>query len=196
MKTSAERRPLKHHPNIAVIRKQLQHNVDSFHDGDASGIDIILTLRMTNLVLQELMDGYTQPFGLSAARSNVLFALYSAENYTMPAHELADALYNTRGNVTWLVTSLVEAGLVETKESPYDRRSKNVSLTKAGLALLRSFAPKHYAALDVTTSPLTRRERETLLHLLDKIRDQALKVGPEIIADLSTRRKKSSRLAV
>ena len=191
MKSSTEYRPIKHHPELATIRKQLKYNVDSFHDGDCSSIDIVLTLRMTNLVLQELMDRYAQPFGLSAARSNVLFALYSAKDHTMPAHELADALYNTRGNVTWLVSSLIDAGLVETKESSKDRRSKNVSLTKAGLAILASFAPQHYAALDATTSPLTREDRQQLLRLLDKVRDRALEVGPQIIAGMDAPLKKA-----
>jgi DNA-binding MarR family transcriptional regulator len=193
MKASAERGRPKHDPDIASIREQLRYNVESFHNGDSSSIDIVLTLRITNLVLQDLIDGYARPYRLSAARSNVLFALYSAKNHTMPAHGLADALYNTRGNVTWLVDSLVEAGLVETNESQTDRRSKNVSLTRAGLALLKSFAPRHYGALDATTSILTRAERKQLLQLLDKVRDRALEVAPQIVAGASAVREKPRR---
>ena len=183
---------LKQQPDLSSIRNALRFNTEQLHNADSSSIDIILTLRLTNIVLQDLIDRYGRVFGLSAARSNALLALYSVENHTMQAHMLADVLYSTRANVTWLVNSLVDSGLVVTKTAPDDRRSKTIKLTPKGLKLIQSFAPAHYSALDETTANLTPSERTTLLELLDKIRNRTLKVGKSVIADVERKRKTSS----
>jgi MarR family transcriptional regulator, organic hydroperoxide resistance regulator len=49
--------------------------------------------------------------------------------------DLAERLYVTKGNVSGLVDRLVEAGLVERRASPGDRRSHALHLTRAGRRL-------------------------------------------------------------
>jgi DNA-binding MarR family transcriptional regulator len=171
--------------DIEPIRAGVRFNTDLFHHGDSSAIDVVLTMRWTNIVLQDLIDSYGHVFGLSAARSNVLLALFSAKQHTMPAHELADALYNTRGNVTWLIARLAEEGLVSSRPSKTDGRSVLIHLTPKGLRLVQAYAPRHYAALDVATSDLTAEERTTLLRLLDKLRSSAEANREAVLAEMA-----------
>jgi MarR family transcriptional repressor of emrRAB len=172
-----KRAPSKRSPiktdDITAIRTAIQSNTNAFHNGDSSGINLVVTLRQTHSVVQELIDAYSRPFGLTAARSSLLLALYAAPEHTMPAYQLAATLYTTRGNITWLVGTLIDAGLVTTRPSESDRRSVLVTLSPSGLALLHDYAPRHYAALDAATKALTREERTALLALLDKLRSNA-----------------------
>ena len=72
-------------------------------------------------------------FGLSIPQFDLLSTLTEQEGLTQ--QELAERLYVTKGNVSGLVDRLVEAGLVERRASPGDRRSHALHLTAAGRRL-------------------------------------------------------------
>jgi MarR family transcriptional regulator, organic hydroperoxide resistance regulator len=71
--------------------------------------------------------------GLSIPQFDVLSTLTEYEGLTQ--QELAERLYVTKGNVSGLVDRLVEAGLVERRASPGDRRSHALHLTREGRRL-------------------------------------------------------------
>jgi DNA-binding MarR family transcriptional regulator len=74
--------------------------------------------------------------GLSIPQFDVLSTLSEREGLTQ--QDLAERLYVTKGNVSGLIDRLVEAGLVERRPIPGDRRSHALHLTEAGLALART----------------------------------------------------------
>ena len=71
--------------------------------------------------------------GLSIPQFDLLSTLTETEGLTQ--QELAERLYVTKGNVSGLVDRLVEAGFVERRPSPADRRSHALYLTSEGRAL-------------------------------------------------------------
>src|SRR5918999_1618942 len=71
--------------------------------------------------------------GLSIPQFDVLSTLTEREGLTQ--QELAQRLYVTKGNVSGLIDRLVEAGLVERRASPGDRRSHALHLTRDGRRL-------------------------------------------------------------
>ena len=71
--------------------------------------------------------------GLSIPQFDALSTLTEREGLTQ--QELAERLYVTKGNVSGLVDRLVEAGLVERRASPADRRSHALHLTREGRRL-------------------------------------------------------------
>jgi DNA-binding MarR family transcriptional regulator len=78
--------------------------------------------------------------GLSIPQFDVLSTLTEREASTQ--QELAERLYVTKGNVSGLVDRLVEAGLVERRAVPDDRRSHALHLSERG----RSLAERGLAA--------------------------------------------------
>nr|WP_244424564.1 MarR family transcriptional regulator [Methylobacterium nodulans] len=74
--------------------------------------------------------------GLSIPQFDVLSTLSEREGLTQ--QDLAERLYVTKGNVSGLIDRLVEAGLVERRPIPEDRRSHALHLTPAGGALART----------------------------------------------------------
>ncbi|MCP1548788.1 DNA-binding MarR family transcriptional regulator [Methylorubrum zatmanii] len=86
---------------------------------------IRLSRRVTAAVATELRE-----LGLSIPQFDVLSTLSEREGLTQ--QELAARLYVTKGNVSGLIDRLVEAGLVERRPIPGDRRSHALHLTEAG----------------------------------------------------------------
>jgi len=71
-----------------------------------------------------------KPTGLSIPQFDVLSTL--TEQQGLSQSDLAARLYVTKGNVSGLIDRLVEAGLVERRSAPGDRRSNAVFLTPEG----------------------------------------------------------------
>ncbi|MBB4040262.1 DNA-binding MarR family transcriptional regulator [Microvirga flocculans] len=86
---------------------------------------IRLNRRATNAVAMEL-----KVLGLSIPQFDLLSTLTEREG--MSQQELAERLYVTKGNVSGLLDRMVEAGLVERRSIPGDRRSNALYLTEKG----------------------------------------------------------------
>lgn len=79
------------------------------------------------------MGGELRGLGLSIPQFDALSTLTEREGMTQ--QDLAARLYVTKGNVSGLIDRLVEAGLVERRPIPGDRRSHALHLTPGGIDL-------------------------------------------------------------
>ncbi|MBM6592629.1 MarR family winged helix-turn-helix transcriptional regulator [Microvirga pudoricolor] len=100
----------------------------SAHDADPLRVwfrFIRLQRRSTSAISALLRD-----FGLSIPQFDLLSTLTEQEGLSQ--QELAERLYVTKGNVSGLLDRMVEAGLVERRSPPGDRRSNALYLTPKG----------------------------------------------------------------
>jgi MarR family transcriptional regulator, organic hydroperoxide resistance regulator len=72
-----------------------------------------------------------RPAGLTAAQGEVLAVLRDAGR-SLTVREIGERLVCEGGSPSRLVASLVDAGLLERREHPRDRRAVELSLTAAG----------------------------------------------------------------
>ena len=91
--------------------------------------------------------------GLSIPQFDLLSTLTEREGLSQ--QELAQRLYVTKGNVSGLLDRMVEAGLVERRATPDDRRSnalhltpKGRSLAERGIAAQRDYVGRTLGTLD------------------------------------------------
>jgi MarR family transcriptional regulator, organic hydroperoxide resistance regulator len=88
-------------------------------------------IRLHQRVFSE-MGQTLKPAGLSIPQFDVLSTL--TEQQGLSQSDLAERLYVTKGNVSGLIDRLVDAGYVERRSAPGDRRSNALYLTEAGQA--------------------------------------------------------------
>tara|TARA_R110002072_G_scaffold32460_3_gene99040 strand:- start:2548 stop:3063 length:516 start_codon:yes stop_codon:yes gene_type:complete len=84
---------------------------------------------------------------------------------------LGGALALDRTTIGVVVKNLEERGLVTRTVSEKDRRSKPVSITDAGEALIHDAIGAAEAAQDRMLAPLTAAERKQFIRLLQKVAD-------------------------
>jgi MarR family transcriptional regulator, organic hydroperoxide resistance regulator len=109
---------------------------------------IRLNRRATNAVASEL-----KALGLSIPQFDLLSTLTEREGLSQ--QELAERLYVTKGNVSGLLDRMVEAGLVERRAIPGDRRSNALHLTPKGRDLANQGieAQRNYVMRTLGTLP-------------------------------------------
>jgi MarR family transcriptional regulator, organic hydroperoxide resistance regulator len=101
--------------------------------------------------------------GLSVAQFDLISTLTEAEGITQ--RDLAERLYVTKGNVSGLVDRLVEAGLVDRRAIPGDRRSYALHLTTEGQRLANAGMKAQQSFIEETLG----RVQESDLAQLDRI---------------------------
>ncbi|MGI9295124.1 MAG: MarR family winged helix-turn-helix transcriptional regulator [Pseudomonadales bacterium] len=74
-----------------------------------------------------------------------------------------------RTNVADVVARLEKRGLVKRVINSADRRSKLVSITRAGRAMAKELTPAMVAAQKMLIEPLSEKEQATLIKILQKL---------------------------
>jgi DNA-binding MarR family transcriptional regulator len=92
----------------------------------------------------------------------------------MHMSELADALFDSKSGITYQVTQLERAGLVERQPCQHHERGVHAVLTEAGRTKLRAAVPAHLTTVrKLLVDNLTLHEQEVLSEVLAKIARQA-----------------------
>jgi len=117
--------------------------------------------RATELIerLARLVTSDGHSHGLKPAQWNVLRFLARANRFSRTPGALTAYLGATKGTVSQTVISLEQAGLVEKRPHPTDRRSVELSLSPAGWQML---AQDELSRLDNSVSALPKPAREQL----------------------------------
>lgn len=109
--------------------------------------------------------------GLSIPQFDLLSTLTEQEGLSQ--QELAERLYVTKGNVSGLLDRMVEAGLVERRAIPGDRRSNALHLTDKGRTLAERGMAAQRAYVTRTLGGLDPRDLADLERLVLAWRERA-----------------------
>jgi DNA-binding MarR family transcriptional regulator len=122
--------------------------------------------RASNAIAAELKG-----LGLSIPQFDLLSTLTEQEGLSQ--QELAERLYVTKGNVSGLLDRMVEAGLVERRAIPDDRRSNALHLTPKGRSLAEQGIAAQKAYVARTLGTLDPRDLADLERLVLAWRERA-----------------------
>jgi MarR family transcriptional regulator, 2-MHQ and catechol-resistance regulon repressor len=154
---------------------------DKFPTKDPCAVRVLLNLLVTFDVAERLIAKSLVHYGLSPSTFNLLMILRQhPEGCVMSA--LSDLLVVSRANVTGLIDSLEERGLVRRSALHADRRSKVGVLTEAGQKLLEEMLPSHYAHVSAMVAGLPEEDKVKLTELLTKLRTVMQESNPEVAA--------------
>lgn len=103
---------------------------------------------------------------------DVLLVLADAPVEGIMLSEIGEAMAVTCGNITGLMDRLEEAGWVQRRPHPQDRRVTLASLTEAGQELIREAMPAYRARLQELFSGLTPPQQAGLTGALEQLAEQ------------------------
>jgi DNA-binding MarR family transcriptional regulator len=122
--------------------------------------------RFADLADAELARG-VEPHGLHLGWFDLLAALRRAgAPYELNPTQLIEATMHSSGGMTKRLDRLVEAGLVERRPDPDDRRGTRVRLTRRGKSTIDRALGSHVATEERLLDPLSVADRRALDRLL------------------------------
>ena len=119
--------------------------------------------------VQRRMEPYFAQFGITPPQFQILTIISRLESQQPTQRRLGRELYVSFPNVTIMLARLEEAGLIQRRGNPEDRREKFVALTASGRDLLLRIWKVHQDQLNRVTAGLTEKEQLELARLLNKL---------------------------
>ncbi len=136
------------------------------------GHEVALALLLTREYVARLFDECLyEPEGLSDQQFNVLRILKGGPKDGYLVKDIRCRMIYRFADVPRLVNRLEARGLVKRCENPADRRGSRVQITPKGLTLEAKMFGRHNALCQQVDRCLTSDERETLLDLLERLRN-------------------------
>ncbi|AXE25203.1 MarR family transcriptional regulator [Streptomyces globosus] len=127
-------------------------------------------LAASALVNRHLDQQLKDDSGLSHPQYEILVRLAAAPRNELRMTELANGLINSKSGLTYQVTQMEKAGLVQRRSCPSDVRGVFAVLTEAGRARLEEAAPGHVAAVrEVLIDVLTPAQLEAVADGLGEV---------------------------
>jgi DNA-binding MarR family transcriptional regulator len=149
-----------------------------------------ITIFRTADVLRHAVERSLSAFGLSEEQYNVLRILRGAGESGLPTLEVSSRMLSRSPNITRLIDRLIAKKLARRSRPKEDRRVVIVSITPQGMELLTHLDGVVDKVFD-NFPPTTKTEMETLLDVLDRIREH---MAVKTAAELSLGKVKPSRL--
>jgi MarR family 2-MHQ and catechol resistance regulon transcriptional repressor len=151
-------------------KNRVRQHAEQYGESHRRSLELILNLLYTGDVAQTRLARELANHGLSPSGFNVLTILRNFKLRGCPLHELGELLLVSRANITGVVDSLEQRGLVERVADKGDRRVRIARITPAGSALVKSILPSHYAEIRDMCSTLADSEKALVTDLLAKLR--------------------------
>ena len=137
-----------------------------------AGQEISLAVLLGREYLTRLFDkGLFEPEDISDQQFNVLRILKGGPREGYLVKDLRSRMIYRFADVPRLVNRLEARGLVKRCENPADRRGSRVQLTAKGQALEARLRTRHQALSARVDRCLSTAERDQLLSLLERLRD-------------------------
>lgn len=113
---------------------------------------------------------FFKQFKLSAQQYNVLRILKGSLGTPLSLLELQSRMIRKMSNTTRLVDKLIEKGYVHRKLCEDNRRKVEITITKKGMDILGTVTPGHLSLIEESLRNLSEQEKQSLIQLLEKIR--------------------------
>ncbi len=128
----------------------------------------VINLLYTASWLQSRQQDFFKPFQITLQQFNILRILKGQHPQSISGTEIKARMLDKNSDVSRLLDRLTKKDFISKKTCPNDKRATDVSITQAGLELLKTL-DKYQSQIDKVLS-LTEEEALQLSELLDKSR--------------------------
>ena len=127
-------------------------------------LELAMSAKAVQRDLERRLNDALRPIGLTAAQAEAIVVIGQAQPLSLK--ELGELLIAEAGHPSRLVDRLVEAGLVERRSAPDDRRRVVLSLTPRGRALEQRVNVERIHVLQLGRELVGDRDLEPALEIL------------------------------
>lgn len=128
-------------------------------------VNVLYTCR----VLEESTEARLRPYDLTMPQFNILRILRGQKGKPATVKLLTERMLDKSSNASRLVDKLLEKGLANRVSCPNDRRAVEVTITQAGLDLLKA-VDKELKQIDTMHPGFSEDDAQRLSELLDRLR--------------------------
>ena len=126
---------------------------------------------------------FAKSTGLSMPQFSILMQLHHTGDCAVG--DISERFYITNAAASQLVDKLVQSGLIQREEDPYDRRAKLLNLTEKGRELIQQGIEERYRWVHDLAEKLTAEERAKIAEALDIMTQAARELEAEPIQQAS-----------
>lgn len=134
--------------------------------------EVELNIIRTSAVLQDEIEQFLKPYGVTGTQYNVLRILRGSEPNGLCRNELRDRMLTRMPDVTRLLDRMEEAGLVARTRENDDRRMVRTRITAEGLELLAELDKLPPEAHSKRFQNIDPQQLRTLIDVLTTIRQK------------------------
>jgi DNA-binding MarR family transcriptional regulator len=144
--------------------------VHAFSDYDPWLVHFVGAIPLLSSLVERESRRVVEPLGLTPNAFGLLCALRRAGRpYRLAPSELYDVVVLSPAGVSGLLEKLEGSGLIERSTDLHDRRMNRASLTRKGLAVVRTNIGAFVKSHERTLAPLSVSEREQMSGLLRQV---------------------------
>ena len=129
----------------------------------------VVNLMYTSGWLNSRQEEFFKPFGITPSQFNILRILRGQDGKSLTGAEIKGRMLERNSDISRLLDRLGRKNLIQRTQCPNDRRAINVTITKAGLAILKEIDGQIDRS-EKKLIKLTQAEARKLSALLDKAR--------------------------
>lgn len=141
---------------------------------EGQSLKAFMLLHRIRDLLFKCQDRAVGEFGLTAEQYSVLLAVKYLDD-PVRATDIGRWMERKVNSISMIVDRMVKAGLVERIRDLPDRREVRVIFTSKGKRAFELATPEVWKLIEEILSPLPHEEKRTLIRLLERLRDRALK---------------------
>jgi DNA-binding MarR family transcriptional regulator len=141
-----------------------------FTGQELPALDVVFALRMTAQQMDNTITKWMADTAGTPARFQILVLLWASRASGVPHKEIVKAMEVSRATVSGLMTGLERDGLVKSTVDRDDRRNLVATVTSRGRAIFEKAIDPNLASLRAAFAPLSADELETLMSLLQRLR--------------------------
>ena len=177
----------------ATVAEAVRRLKELFPDVDVVSLEAEIMIERSHRLLAIDRDAQWAPYRLTGSRFILLRSLYTTAAKGLTMGQIATQMNLEPNNVTQLVDALVRDGLVERESAEDDRRVVYACITPSGEALFSQVMKGGAERVSDAFSVLNPRERQTLSHLLAKLRMHLLANASRLENDHSSDRNRVAK---
>jgi len=138
---------------------------------EAQGLGVLFALRATAQHVDNTIGEWMMGTVGSAARYQILMALWTTKGAGIPHKDIVAAMSVTRATVSGLMSALEREGFVKSTVDREDRRKLIARLTVKGEAAIKKAFEANLARFRKLFASLSAAELTSLMVLLDRVRE-------------------------